>query len=73
MSVAKLRVHFADHISRDRINSMVSGIAAYGNVLPDGAPQDFVVEVFRASKLPRLEAWLEQLERLGTIRWSEGP
>jgi hypothetical protein len=47
--VVKVTVQFAEHISPDRVAGMVSGIAAYGNVVDGGSPRELVVDVFRAT------------------------
>jgi len=54
MMVAVLSVTFGEHVPEDRIRSMTSGLAVYGNVHPGSEMRSFTVEVFRLSKLPRL-------------------
>jgi hypothetical protein len=71
MKSATLRVEFCDHMSMDRVTPMVTGIATYGNVFNGDSERSLIVEVFRASKLPRLKDQLGRWERLGFIRWSE--
>jgi hypothetical protein len=71
IKTAKLSVEFGEHISLDRISSMVSTIAAYGNVYQGASGREFAVELFRVSKLPRLKRQLTDWERYGFIRWSE--
>jgi hypothetical protein len=69
--MSKLVVDFGEHISHDQITSMVSSIAAYGNVYQGAPDREFAIEVFHASKLPKLKRCLTEWERYGFIRWSE--
>jgi hypothetical protein len=66
-----LTITFGEHVPQNRVRNMVSGIAAYGNVFPDGEPRTFRAEVFRPSKLPELKAQLLDWERYGFLRWTE--
>jgi len=66
----KLSVEFSEHIPSDRIEGMVSGLAAYGNVFPGPSDRVYTVEIFRHSKLPRLKRQLAQWEQHGFLRWS---
>ena len=50
---------------------MVSGIAAFGNVLDGEAPREFIVDVFRSSKLPDLRTKLLSWERYGFLTWAD--
>lgn len=68
MSVT-LAVTFSEHMSFAEIPSLVSGIAAYGNILPAESPRTFSVEVFRTSKLPKLKLQLADWETRGWLRW----
>jgi hypothetical protein len=67
----RLNVEFGEHISADRVASMVSSMAAYGNVFDGHSQRAFVVEVFRRSKLPGLQRQLLSWENHGFLRWSE--
>ena len=71
MKTAKLVVEFCEHVSVDSVASMVSGIAAYGNVYEGSSGREFAIEVFRVSKLPDLKRKLLNWEHYGFIRWSE--
>jgi hypothetical protein len=69
MTTVDLLVEFPEHTPASRIESLVTGIAAYGNVTEEGRPRTFKVSVFRAAKLPRLEKQLETWEQYGYLRW----
>jgi len=69
MTCKELKVTFSQHIPQDKIASMVSGIAAYGNVTADSSDRIFIVEVFRLSKFPKLQKKLHDLEQYGFLRW----
>jgi hypothetical protein len=71
--VVKVTVQFAEHISPDRVAGMVSGIAAYGNVVDGGSPRELVVDVFRATHLPGLKTQLMEWERYGFLTYAELP
>jgi hypothetical protein len=58
-------------VAAKQVTGMASGVAAYGNVLPGSSEREFVVEVFRPSNAPRLEAQLAQWEVYGFLRWEE--
>ena len=62
-------VVFGEHIPVDRITGMVSGLGAYGNVESKEGERTFVVHIFRASNLPRLEEMLTGWEKYGFLRW----
>lgn len=64
-----LKVTFAEHLPADQISSLVTGIAAYGNVTDTNEPNSYSVEVFRVSKLPQLKEQLTKWERHGFLRW----
>jgi len=49
-----ISVSFAEHVASAQVASIVSGIAAYGNVLDGETPKEFLVEVFRPSKVAKL-------------------
>jgi hypothetical protein len=68
---AFLAVSFGIHVSLDRVSSMVSSIAAYGNVTAGDSERDFSIEVFRASKLPGLKAQLASWEQYGFLKWTD--
>ena len=70
-TAAVLYVEFAEHVPHGSMTSIVTGIAAYGNVLNGSSDRSFIVEVFRASNLPRLKDRLKEWERSGSMRWSE--
>ena len=68
----KIYVTFAEHMPDFEIAGMVSSMAAYGDVFPhSGERRHFVVEVFRASKAPRLRELLAGWNARGSIQWSE--
>jgi hypothetical protein len=69
----RVDVVFAEHMSSKRVRDMVSSIAAYGNVLDGGTPREFIVDVFRPSKLPELKKQLLSWERYGFLTWTERP
>jgi hypothetical protein len=66
-----LTVTFGIHVPLDSMASMVSGIAAYGNVAALASPREFSVEVFRSSKEAKLKAELARLEQYGFLKWQE--
>jgi hypothetical protein len=69
MSEANLIVEFPVHSPADRIASLASGIAAYGNVRQGASPLELHVTVFRMSKLPKLKDQLTTWEAYGFLRW----
>ena len=69
METIDLLVAFPEHMPHSRIDGLVSGIAAYGNVAEDGQPRTYRVSVFRASKLPPLTEQLTAWERHGFLSW----
>jgi hypothetical protein len=69
MPTIDLIVEFPEHLSGSRIDGLVTGIAAYGNVAEAEHPRTYRVSVFRASKLPELEQQLVSWERYGFLRW----
>ena len=71
MTDAELVVHFAEHLPESQVAGLVSGIAAYGDVVPDQGTHSFKVTVFRQSKLPRLKEQLVEWERYGFLRWQD--
>ena len=71
MTSKELKITFGEHISQDEITSMVSGIAAYGNVTATSSSRTFIVEIYRLSKLPGLQKTLHELEMYGFLRWQE--
>jgi hypothetical protein len=71
MTAVKLVVTFNEHVASNRVASMTSSIAAYGNVLQGSSEREFVVEVFRVSKEPSLRERLAQWEAHGYLRWVE--
>lgn len=70
MESVTLKVTFAEHLPADRISSLVSGIAAYGNVIEANESKTYSVEVFRVSHLPQLKEQLTRWERYGSLWWS---
>ena len=66
-----LTITFGDHVDLNRVQSMVSGIDAYGNVYEGENQRAFRVEVFRPSKLPRLKERLVEWDRYGFLHWVE--
>ncbi len=58
METTTLHVAFAEHIKAARIDSMVTHLQACGNVRADDTGRNFVIEVYRRSKLPGLKAQL---------------
>jgi hypothetical protein len=71
MAAGKFIVRFNMHVAAEQVASMATGIAAYGNVLSGSSDRQFVVEVFRPSKAPRLRVLLTQWEVHGFLRWDE--
>ena len=69
MSDAHLIVEFPEHTAADRIASIVTGIAAYGDVRGGTNALEFRVTVFRLSKLPGLKQRLTEWENYGFVRW----
>ncbi len=69
MSYKELKITFSQHVPQDKIASMVSGIAAYGNGTADSSDRIFIIEVFRLSKLPKLQKELHALEKYSFLRW----
>lgn len=68
--MTKYKITFGEHIPAQRISGMVSGIAAYGNVLGEG--REYAVEIFRVSKAPRLEKRLVAWDEHGFLSWEKG-
>jgi hypothetical protein len=64
-------VTFNEYMSPRGIASMTSSIAAYGNVFPGSSNRQFIVEIFRASKAPHLNAQLTKWEQYGFLSWVE--
>jgi len=64
-------VEFAEHIPIDRISSMVTGMAACGNVDAASNGRTYTVRIFRASNLPYLKKKLTSWERYGFIQWKQ--
>lgn len=69
MEATDLLVAFPEHMQQSRIDGLLSGIAAYGNVGEGGQPRTYRVSVFRASKLPQLAEQLTTWERHGFLTW----
>ena len=65
-----IKVSFARHIPDRQIDSIVSSIAAYGNVHEDATSGEFLVEVFRLSKRPALLTRLMEWERYGFLTYA---
>ena len=72
IAAGKFIVRFNEHVAAEQVDGMASSFAAYGNVLRGSADRQFVVQVFRSSKAPRLRALLAQWEVHGFLRWDEG-
>lgn len=66
-----LVVTFAEYLPLDSVSGMVTGIAAYGNVIQGQDDHTFIVSVFRMSKLDALKKRLGKWEQYGFLRWSE--
>lgn len=64
-------VEFGEHVALDSVASMVTGIAAYGDVDGCGEDRKIAVRVFRPSKLGGLKNKLLHLERYGFLRWRQ--
>ena len=63
-------MEFGQHVPRDSLASMVTGIAVYGNVIESASGRQFEVMVFRPSNLPELKRELTKWELYGFLRWS---
>ena len=66
-----LTITFGDHVDLNAVQSMVSSIAAYGNVYEGENPRTFRVEVFPPSKLPGVKERLVEWDRYGFLHWVE--
>jgi hypothetical protein len=66
-----LTITFGLHVDPSNLQSMVSSIAAYGNVYESENQRSFRVEVFRPSKLPGLQQRLIEWDRYGFLKWAE--
>jgi hypothetical protein len=64
-------VRFGDHVSIAQAGGMASQIAAYGDVTAGEEPREYLIEVFRLSKLPSLKEQLTKWETYGFLRWRE--
>jgi hypothetical protein len=71
MANTEFVVEFAEHLKPDQIASMVTGMAAYGNIHERSTPRSFEVPVFRASNVPRLRQKLVTWERYGFLNWRD--
>lgn len=71
MEESVLSVEFAEHVPEDSKASMVSGLAAYGNVTQGSSARHFTVVIFRRSRLLKLREQLTSWERYGFLHWSE--
>ena len=69
----EIGVSFATHIPEAQVASLISSIAAYGNVLDGRGPREFRIEVFRASKTPQLLKSLMEWERYGFLTYQLPP
>jgi len=67
-----ISVSFARHVAEREISSMVSAIAAYGNVRDGSSEGEFLVEVFRPSKRAGLMTRLMEWERHGFLTYASG-
>jgi hypothetical protein len=68
--VSTYRLKLSEHLEDSTIASLVNGVAAYGNVSGTSEPREYVVEVFRQSKVRGLEELLRHNETWGFMRWS---
>ena len=68
--MASITIFFPDHISTTQQRDLLSGIAAYGNVDETESDQEFLIEVFRESNLPKLIEQLKAWEVRGFLRWN---
>jgi hypothetical protein len=66
-----IEITFGEHIAANRVSSMISSIAAYGNVFQGTDARSFRCEVFRASKLPNLKLRLVDWDKYGFLCWRE--
>lgn len=66
-----LTVLFAEHLGPDRIASLVSAIAAYGDVFPGPKAHVYQVTVWRKSHIRKLQEHLVSLEKRGVLRWQD--
>jgi hypothetical protein len=71
MSNKYIIVNFEVHVPEDSIQSMISGIAAYGFVGDTENDLEFKVEVFKESKLPQLSKLLTRWENYGKLTWHQ--
>ena len=71
MNMTVLTIAFGDHVDLNRVQSMVSSIAAYGNVFEGKTQRAFRVDVFRLSKLSGLKGRLVEWGRYGFLHWTE--
>jgi hypothetical protein len=67
---ARFLVTFNAHVPQKSIESMMSGIAAYGDVIVDESQRGIRLAVSRHSKLSKLEGQLTDWDRFGFLRWS---
>ena len=70
MENVRVIFEFPEHMAESQIASLITGIAAYGNVLPLEKPRSFVVEVFRTGKVAGLKRLLDHDSRYGFLQWN---
>ena len=71
MPSTHIAVQFGEHVSAGSVASMRAGLNAHGVVLAAAQPRQFLVEVFRATKLPGLLVQLMEWERYGFLTYEE--
>lgn len=71
MDNTELTIEFGEHVPSDQVASMLTGLAAYGNVSEGSNTRQFQVSVFRRSKLPDLKSQLVKWERYGFLQWHD--
>jgi hypothetical protein len=64
-----VEARFGVHIPTASMDSMKSGMAAYGNVKNGPTERELVVEIYRTSKLPQLKEQLTKWETFGFLQW----
>jgi hypothetical protein len=68
-----LTIVFAEHIGADRIASLISSIAAYGDVILGKEAHTYEVSMWRRSKLQDLKEQLVSWEQRGIHVWHDQP
>lgn len=70
MENLRIVFEFPEHMPESQIATLITGIAAYGNVSLRDEPRSFVVEVFRSGKGAKLKQLLDHDARYGFLRWN---